>query len=221
MRNFVFTLVLSASLTACLSTHELDNVVRNKISNQLTPINLLDSSHWVLKTNSLQETGTPSLSQTTHSFFIPAIVYWGWENTMKCKVNNHYFVNMFAESLNKKTTERFWKEKLKDKKLEISLDSVPNQFVYSSKGMVLFLFSAYSYSFSKGLYPDDQQFKISYRLLENNVVLKQGSFWTKYTKPEYYKNQTEKHFVENFLDIQRDFFTTESANLIQQIGNDL
>jgi hypothetical protein len=221
MRNFILSISIALLLTGCLTTHGLDKMVEHKIASQLMKTNLLDTTHLVLKTDKLLLTEAPSKSQVLNSFFIPALLYWGWENTLICELNNHYYINLFSQALNRKKTDNKWNEILKNKKLEITLDSVPNQFIYSSKGMVLFLFSDCSYNFSKGLFPADQLFKISYRLLDKNEVVKQGSFWTKYTRPEHPTNQTDKHFVEKFLDIQKDFFTTESANLIQQIENDL
>ena len=221
MRNLILSTSISVLLTGCLTTHGLDKMVEHKISKQLITTNLLDTSHFVLKTDHLQSFEAPSSSQIQSSFFIPAIVYWGWENTLKCKVNNHYFINLFTDILNRKMKEAEWKDKLNDKKLEITIDSLPNQFIYSSKGMMIFLFTAYSYSFSKVIQPENQEFRISYRLLQNSKALKQGSFWTKYTRPEYPRNQSENQFVEHFLDIQKDFFITESDNLIQQICKDL
>lgn len=222
MLKFLYFTIIALILTGCMTTNRLDKLVTHKTSSHQMQVNVMDSSRFVLNTNRLASTEKLCESKHKSFFIIPAIVFWWWKNDMKCKINNHYFINQFTEVLNRKANDEIWKDKLKDKKLEISLDSVPNQFNYVSDGVLLFLFTeGYTYSHSEVLRPENQVFRVSYRLLQNDIAIKVGSFWTKYTKPEYNTNQSDKQFVEKFLDIQSDFFTTESENLILQIAKDL
>ena len=222
MLKFLYFTIIALILTGCMTTSRMDKLVKHKTSRHQLQVNVMDSSHFVLNTSRMASTEKLCESKHKSFYIIPAIVFWWWKNSINCKINNHYFINQFTVVLNRKANDEIWKNKLKDKKLEICLDTVPNQFNYASEGLFLFLFTeGYTYSHSEVLCPENQVFRVSYRLLQNDTAIKVGSFWTKYTKPEHNTNRSDKQFVEKFLDIQSDFFSTESENLIVQIAKDL
>ena len=153
-------IILINSFYGCLSNKRLAKFVNQKYDKEsyiTTQNDYIDYD-----TNKCNYSDTTIKVTKLKSYFIPALIYWEWNNTMKCQISNKQtfenfkkYFEFYADSLN-------IKEKLNGNKLTIRVDSIPKTFVFSNKGDFTFLLFILVYKDLEVIYPDKEKFVISY-----------------------------------------------------------
>lgn len=185
-RLLAYSLVLvisSFSFSGCLSSKSLTKTVKSVISDDCKTIKPVTVGNIILKTDGLLKSDSAVTVEKVSSFFIPAILVWGWENKLKCQINDNYFVNVLVDEINRQNDEFQLGKFLADRHLEINIESVPSVFEYEDNGFYYFAFFAYGYSSYEGIDPKDQRFQVSYRILVGETELKKGVFTKYYNAP--------------------------------------
>jgi len=181
---YSFVLVISSCLfVGCMSPKSLATSVKSVVFDDFKAIKPLNIGNIVLNTDGLQKIDSAVAVERVRSYFIPAIFIWGWENTLKCQINDNYFVNVLVDEINRQNDEFQFGKYLADRHLEITIESVPSVFEYSDRGFYYFAFVAYGYSSYEGIQPDNQKFQVSYRILDGEKELKKSVFTKYYNAP--------------------------------------
>lgn len=66
------------------------------------------------------------------------------------------------------------KEKLKGQKLIITIDSIPNTFIYTNKGYVVFALFAYLCASQEAIFPKNDKLVLSYKIVQETTQTKSG-----------------------------------------------
>ncbi len=97
--------------------------------------------------------------EAIHAKFIPALLYWGWNSTLDCRLPAPVVAEWFrdgavhaADSLGVATPEP----------LVVRIEQVPNDFIFTDRGSILILVLAYSTSELEGIIPGEQPLRITY-----------------------------------------------------------
>ena len=215
-------LLTIASLSSCLSTKSLTEIVKNKILQDNNAVIQIDTSYLKLSTDRLQKTDSLVLADKIKSYFIPAILFWSKNNTLGCTINNTYFTDIFSNKLTELSEEFRIKEILNGRRLEISLESVPNRFIYTNRFNFMFLLYVYSYSYQESIYPENGEFNLTYKVLEENKVVKSGNFNINNTvKPLSNSFKSQSKFIETYIDELKLNFEQQSNQIIIKIINEI
>lgn len=215
-------LLLTILLTSCLSTTKLSDTVKSKIGTDFLDEKPAVEEFLILKTDKLPVSDSLVLVEKKKSYFIPAIVFWGKENTLSCDINSRYFVKLFTDILDEKAKEFQLQKHLGDRKLEISIDAVPNNFVYTDKFYFIFAFVAYSYSYLEAVFPLNQNLSITYRILQNDgTEMKSGSFTAPTTESRANTINSHGRFIEKYLDEVKIRFEDQTDKMLDNIINEL
>lgn len=107
---------------------------------------------------------------------IPLILFSSWTWQYQCNINEHFFENILVATLERKSVEYQLGNLLQDKHLELSLEQIPNEFVYNNSGMYMYLLYVYSYIVDQHFYMKNQAFRIKYRLMKGDVEIKQNTY---------------------------------------------
>ena len=169
----ILTLILAIIfLNSCVSTQKYSKYVTMKYAQQCKT---LESNDYIEYENIIEnEIDSIVKTEKVKSLFVPALVYWKWNNTIKCELSpkqtfmtfqNHF--QYYADSLN-------IKEKLKEQKLIITIDSIPKTFVYTNKGFVVFMLVAYSYGGLEAIFPENNKLVLSYKVVQGTTQTKSG-----------------------------------------------
>jgi hypothetical protein len=183
LKTTAILLVSVVIFSSCLSSKTLTNSIKSNIGKELADVKKIDASNIILKTVALTKMDSLVTVDKNKSYFIPAIVFWVWENSLNCKLNNQIYTNTFIDILNYKIAEFQLSKQLGNKVLEIDITNIPSAFSYTKKGFFYFIFYAYGYSFYEGIQPDGQTFEIRYRILEDNFEIKNKTFKKFYDAP--------------------------------------
>lgn len=217
--GFIFLLVLGFS--GCMSTKQLTEIVKSKIESGIPETKFYNTSYLTLKMDSLVESDSLVNVKKDNSFFIPAIVFWVWKNSMSCEIRNQYFANVFAGILQEKAVEFQLQKHLGDRRLEISLEKVPSRFVYSNSGNVIYGLVFYTYNFSETVYPDGQTLSMSYRIMKDNIELKKEKYIYNFESPYRNFKVSSSRFMEMYLEQLQLDFENKSSEFIERIIEEL
>jgi len=207
-------------LTACMSTHELSNVVKSKLGVYVQMPEKKQVDNVVIKTDKLHFFDSAVVIHKQKSYFIPAIVYWQKVNTLSCDINNRYFVNMFSDVFNDAVSEFQLKKYLGSRRLEINLESVPSNFIYNDKFYGVFALISFSL-YIENIRPIESQIKVTYRILDGDQVVKTGRYTNVVAKPVKNNFSPRSEFVEYYLNDLKSNFEYHSEKAILQIVDDL
>jgi len=183
LKTTAILLIFVFILSSCLGPKALTNSIKANIGKELADVKKIDASNIILKTEALTKMDSLVTVDKNKSYFIPAIVFWAWENSLDCKLNNQIYTNTFIDILNYKIGEFQLSKHLGNKVLEINIEKIPSEFKYLNKGFFYFIVYAYGYSFYEGIQPDGQTLEISYRILEDNFEVKNKTFKKFYNAP--------------------------------------
>ncbi len=220
-KQFVFIFILVLFFSGCMSTKQLTEIIKSKIESRMPETKFYNTNNLTLKMDSLVESDSLVNVKKDNSFFIPAIVFWVWKNSMSCEIRSQYFANVFAGILQEKAVEFQLQKHLGDKRLEISLEKVPSRFVYSNSGNVIYGLVFYTYNFSETVYPDEQTLSMSYRITKDDIELKKEKYSYNFESP--YKNfkVSSYQFVEMYLEQLQLDFENKSSEFIERIIEEL
>lgn len=220
-KQFVFIFILVLFFSGCMSTKQLTEIVKSKIESGMPETKFHNTSNLTLKMDSLAASDSLVNVKKDKSFFIPAIVFWVWKNSMSCEIRSQYFANVFAGILQEKTVEFQLQKHLGDKRLEISLEKVPSRFVYSNSGNVFYGLVFYTYNFSETVYPDGQTLSMSYRIIKDDIELKNGKYSYNFESPYRNFKVSSSQFVKIYLEQLQLDFENKSSDFIERIIEEL
>jgi len=173
MKQKILILITIIALTSCVSTKTYSGYIEKKLETQINSTDIqnesisFDLSQLEVQTNSVE-------TEKIKSFFIPAILYWGWENTIECKINPTIVGKVFKSSFLNCADSLGLFNNLNEQKIEISIEKIPTSFVYTNKGNTMIFIIAYSVSELEAIYPQEQNLVINYKLIKNGQQTKSG-----------------------------------------------
>lgn len=158
-------------LTSCVSTKKFTSFVEPRFIDAKVNTN---SGNFVFDFTNFENTNTPVVSKKLKSQFIPAILYWEWNNTIKCEIDPKIVGQLFQENFLYFADTLKLQDKLQGRKLEIKLEKIPSNFVYTNKGSTIIFIFAYAISTLEAIFPQEQNLMISYKLTEDGKTIKEG-----------------------------------------------
>ena len=94
MKKTLLILTTIIALTGCVSTTKYSSYVTQKLEQQIHAPDIQDKNI-SFDFSKLQVLDNSVEAEKSKSFFIPAILYWGWENTIQCKINPNLIEKSF------------------------------------------------------------------------------------------------------------------------------
>ena len=208
-------------LTGCITVSEFDSVVRPKVEAEMVTKTTINTNYLILKTDKLLAQTSPVNIKKLSSFMVPLGFFWGWERSYSCDINSQYFSNIFAITLQQKARELELKKCLGNKKIEVTIEEVPKGFLYSNTGTVYFFMVVYFYDFNEVIYPQQQNFKITYRLMQGDNELKKDTFNYQFKEPVKNSVHMSVDFLDFYMQDLRTNFETKSSEFIERIIEEL
>ncbi|MGA9639021.1 hypothetical protein [Flavobacterium sp.] len=198
MKQTILSILTITLLTSCIGTKKFTGFVEPKFQDkQLISTN----ENIIFDLTGLENTSASITSTKVKSQFIPAILYWQWNNTIKCEVNPTIVGQSFQENFLRYSDTLKVKEKLQGRKLEMKIEKIPNSFVYTHKGNSVILIIAYTVSDLEAIFPQEQDLVVSYKITENGSTIKEGKLTTS-NKDQPIKNvwKSTKKFTWLYVD---------------------
>jgi hypothetical protein len=172
----------------------------------------------IVKTDSLIKEDTLVRSKKNSSLFIPALLYWQWDNTIRCDLNPSIGSNILETSIEAYSDSIKLNEKLNGQVLELSIRSVPVSFVWTHYGYCVIFIFGYTYREHKGILPVKGTMVVDYRLFKNNQVIKNGSVTIENNNHIFgMVSSSTKKYTWYYLDQYNRIITDMGQTLIDRI----
>jgi hypothetical protein len=113
-------------------------------------------------------------SKKLKSWFVPAIFYWGWNNTIETLIDPQTIGYIFKSNFIYYSDFLGLSEKLDRRNLEITIEEIPTSFMYVNESHTIILFLHVATSSTEAISPQIQNTVISYRLFDNGREVKSG-----------------------------------------------
>lgn len=164
------------------------------------------------------------LAKVESSYFIPLIIYWGWNQKFDVQLPGKYLINLFNNVLINRDKEFEYHNFFNGKTLQIELTQLPEHFIYSLSGTYWFLpyFAGLGLYYShEKIYPEDQKIVLKYRFYNRECDLKLGtkSLEMKFPRSEIYNPSSQN--VSYYIDDFRKEFEYQAGKLIDMVIDDL
>jgi len=158
----------------------------------------------------------------TGSYFVPAILYWGWNHAFICNMQSDFAVNNFTKTIKAKAHEYNAKQIFQDKTLEIEIEKLPLQFIYRDYGHIIYYIYGYSYIYNEYIKMlDNSEMIVKYSIIKNNEIQKTDSlkinFNTAASNPAY----STKKLINTFIDNLTTDCNHVSGWILERIIDDL
>ena len=223
--NFTSGLCLLLALTTlsgCLSTRKMSQVVAEKLNEEAITEEIRMPDYLMVKTilpaNEFERVHTKRIT----SYFIPLLFFNAWQHTLECKIGNAFYVDIFKDILIQKAEENQIRNILGDKKLEITIESLPNSFRYNNEGLIMYLIYVTSYSTSESIYHFENEFSVSFQVIDNNTPVKSGNHSLIIPSGEIHRMRNSTNtFIKNGVEKLNIDYINDCEEIINQIFNQL
>jgi len=166
MKGVNLILITTLLISSCVSTKKYSGFVKPKFEN-LADVTKEEYGNITFDLSKLERIEDIVISEKLKSQFIPAILYWQWENNIACQISPQSVGKMLNSNIMYQSDLLGLSEKLGNKKLEITIEEIPSSFIYANKGHTIIFIIAYTISQLEAIYPKNQDFVITYVLREN------------------------------------------------------
>jgi len=176
-----FTLLLLSitSLTSCLNAKRLDSYVQQQFPEMQSLQKKKTSETIVINSPLITIDEKTSKSENKTVGVLPLIVYWRWDYKNTCTLNPLIPVSSFSKSFTLAVNKGL-KDKLAGKRIELSIEKIPNQFAIDDLGHLIFL-GFYAISWDKiYIKTENKDLVFTYKLVDNGVPVKSGTIQLAY-----------------------------------------
>lgn len=218
--HFLFGLII-VLFTSCVGTKKFSRFVETKVQ-EIKKDSISQSDFLILNLSELDTMNSSVVSITEKSLFIPAIVYWQWNKTIKSSIDKRIISNIFQQSFIKYADSFSLSERLNEQKLLLKIERLPNSFRYINRVNVIFLLLAYSTRELEVISPEVQDIVIRYELMQNDTISKRGEIQVPHrTKPMSNEWKSTKKFTWEYLDRFKSDVDLMTKDFVQQLSYEL
>ncbi|MGB3799866.1 MAG: hypothetical protein WA952_08605 [Lewinella sp.] len=155
--------------------------------------------------------------------FVPAILYWSWNNTLECSLDPDKQLAYVREGVMQAADSLGLDRKLADKNLSITLSQVPGQFYYVNRMYVVIAIVAYSTMGEESITPVPTDLVASYVVTDQNDRRSAWGSSTVFSQEEPMRNlwKSTRGFTAKFLDAQRAELHRMGQELVAEIDREL
>lgn len=132
------------------------------------------SDYIAVQTNLIVTDGKPSLTVKEKRKMLPLFFYWNWDYLNLITLNPNIPIASFNTTILSYANTKGLKDKLNGRKIELSIDSIPNLFSIEDKGWLVFVILGHFGSEVITINPHNKNLSVSYKILQDNTIIKTG-----------------------------------------------
>lgn len=213
---------LSVFLTSCLGPRKIDKWV-SKQYNETLPAATKKKSDYISITTTVPAAGNQlSSTKKKTSNFLPLIFYWQIDYTNTCTLNPQIPINNFTSTVLTYANKKL-KPRSNGKRIELSLDRLPNVFIINDRGHMIWLVYAYAWDYIS-IQPEKSEMVVSYKILEDDgTISKTGTITVANADKGIALGmfQSLKKKTWEYLDLYNANITTMSRTVVDKLAAEL
>ena len=235
MKHNALLYLLFLMLTNCVTTKTINKIVIDKY--RYTNLqNLKNDNFTITNTFDGKELVT---TKKLISTFIPAIFYWSSSQMFNTEINQGVIINSINDYANEYANSIYFKNKLANKKVYLSIKSVPKDFVFAESNSTIFVLVYAIDSNKKNIKPDNLDLEVDYKIVASDgkdlktgrIVLRTNDllplknqsidFINKKSQFVLGEKKSAKTFIKNYLELYDENINLYSKMLIDKLASKL
>lgn len=168
LQNFILFILALICLSGCLTSKRMDAYVASQYGNQLPKQSKKAKADITVNSVFHNDNSISTTVQKT-SHLLPLIVYFQYDYRHTCTLNPEIAVTEFANTVHSQSNKL--SQKLNGERLELTVEQVPSAFALVDKAHLLLLTISWDRIYVE---PDFKDLVVSYKLFQNNNVVKAG-----------------------------------------------
>jgi len=153
--------------------------------------------------------------------FLPLILYWSWNTTIKCSFSTELRNKLFKNALYEMADSLNLKNKIPGNKLIIRVKEVPGTFTYTDKGHFIFFGIAYTISETNIIHTGVRTMEIAYTVYDDDIKTLQWEGILAYNElPLRNKNKNAKKFTADYVLYYKKHLRELAKDLVLKIIRD-
>ena len=205
MKKFQSPILLALAivcLSGCLTSKRMDAYVANQYGNQLPRQNKKTKADITVNSVFRSDNSISTTVQKT-SHLLPLVVYFQYDYRHTCTLNPEIAVTEFANTVHSQSNKL--SQKLNGERLELTVEQVPSAFALVDKAHLLLLTISWDRIYVE---PDFKDLVVSYKLFQNNNVVKTGKLDVK-------NNERNKgiRFFQSWKSSTREYLSDYNADV--------
>lgn len=200
---FIISLVLlflMGGFSSCLSSQKMDAHVAQYYGNRLPKPNKMKQDVVVNSAYPSEDDISTTVKKTTN--ILPLVIVWKYDYRHTCTLNPSIAVSGFSNVVNNMSARLA--QKLNGRRLELTVEQVPNAFALVDRGMIVLLVHWDRIYIE----PDTKDMIVSYKVLQNDTVEKTGKINIK--SPEHNRNI---RFAQSWRSSATEYLTGYQATI--------
>ena len=174
MKQIILVVIAAALLSGCISTKKYAGYVKEVYKKADTSAVYTDPVISIIPEVPIMFDSIVKVGKG-QTYCIPALFYWGVKQTFNCELNPGIPVRIFSNECYRYAGAEGLNKKLKGQRLEITINSLPRQFVYSEKEDVIYALIFAITIANQSIIPGSNDLSVSYKLYDGKTVTKQGN----------------------------------------------
>lgn len=172
--HVTFIALLSCCLfTGCLTSRKVDKQVAKQYSGLQQPAKKKQSDFITITSPLLTDDQRISTTETRTSDLLPLLIYWQWDYKNTCTLNPQIPVNNLAATV-VRLANKGLKDKLDGRKIELSVNQVPNKFAIDDKAHLIFVGYAFGWD-NVSIKAESMDMIVAYTVTKDNAIVKKGT----------------------------------------------
>ncbi|PWT71305.1 MAG: hypothetical protein C5B59_18345 [Bacteroidetes bacterium] len=170
---FIFIVILFSGnfSVGCLGPKKVNNWTATHYEGHVPPPAKKKSERIIVLSKVEGQNSALSSTEKKTSDMLPLVVYIHFDYRNTCTLNSQIPINNFTSTVNSYSPKGL-KEKIKDQKLELTIEQIPATYAIDDKGTMVLLLVSWEYL---SIQPIKEDLVVSYRLLNsNNEEVKSG-----------------------------------------------
>jgi len=217
-------MVVAVSFSSCISSRTLKKYVKTALpynAEEIVNKQLAMTDYTLICTDSVNYTDSVVAIKKTKGYFIPAILFWTWDSTFETNINKNIYLQTLTSTFEERAIEFELKKHLEGRKLVVTVERLPSSFYYSSNGWFVFLLYSYSYSFGENIKPNDQKFRVRYKVLQDGTEVVNDMYERSFVTTSTNNFSATDKFIANYLDETKLNFKKACEELFDRIVENL
>lgn len=211
-------------LSSCMTLSTFNKLVDAKITkDDIKPVQV-PFENIVVRSASPLYTESAFVSKKNASYFLPLFFYWQKVDKIECRVNSKYFENLLLVALKEVDDEFDLGQYMKDRYLEVMINTVPDKFVYDDRYYGRTTAVCYSLYYKK-VKPVNKKLKITFNVLENYRLLKTVEYDQEIVADMVYQNydtdEPGKYMITDYLGVLRANYISHCQKAILKLIDEL
>lgn len=223
MRKIFFILIIATFSVSCATKRRLTKLSMPVV--EAMERQSAESSHFYkFDFSKLDDFSKPVEVIKRKSKVIPLLIVYSWEKDLLVQISPKIVANQFEIYFSEMAKNEGLEQKLNGRRLEITIEQIPNTFSYFEDSTLLFFLLGYyqSYHFDLKTPSNNQFLKIKYRIIDENTLPADKNI-TILSKNNSFENEnmSKKRLIHNYMMDFRQNISVMAKETLDKIISEL